>query len=128
MRISDWSSDVCSADLRQLMLHSAQAELDVQIVVDALVIGVRRVNEQCARQPAPVVGVGRRGVFLPPQDAENLFIFLTARRPAQDQPVADVGREIMLRSEERRVGKACVSTCRSRWAPHNSQKKSTYNT
>src|SRR3546814_11797017 len=23
------------------------------------------------------------------------------------------------RSEERRVGKKCVSTCRSRWSPHN---------
>src|SRR3546814_41540 len=28
-----------------------------------------------------------------------------------------------LRSEERRVGKECVSTCRSRWAPHHSNKK-----
>src|SRR3546814_11121990 len=27
------------------------------------------------------------------------------------------------RSEERRVGKECVSTCRSRWSPHNSKKK-----
>src|SRR3546814_11503963 len=28
-----------------------------------------------------------------------------------------------LRSEERRVGKACVSTCRSRWEPENKKKK-----
>src|SRR3546814_19643183 len=27
------------------------------------------------------------------------------------------------RSEERRVGKACVSTCRSRWSPYHSKKK-----
>src|SRR3546814_12272840 len=27
------------------------------------------------------------------------------------------------RSEERRVGKECVSTCRSRWSPYNSKKK-----
>src|SRR3546814_13182335 len=29
------------------------------------------------------------------------------------------------RSEERRVGKECVSTCRSRWSPYNSKKKKT---
>src|SRR3546814_18336900 len=28
-----------------------------------------------------------------------------------------------LRSEERRVGKVCVSTCRSRWSPYHSKKK-----
>src|SRR3546814_19503349 len=27
------------------------------------------------------------------------------------------------RSEERRVGKECVSTCRSRWSPYDSKKK-----
>src|SRR3546814_12993076 len=32
------------------------------------------------------------------------------------------------RSEERRVGKECVSTCRSRWSPYHSKKKQTYNT
>src|SRR3546814_20241847 len=29
---------------------------------------------------------------------------------------------IILRSEERRVGKECVSTCRSRWSPYHSKK------
>src|SRR3546814_17744438 len=32
-----------------------------------------------------------------------------------------------LRSEERRVGKECVSTCRSRWSPYHSKKNITYN-
>src|SRR3546814_10972734 len=32
--------------------------------------------------------------------------------------VLEVGR-IVMRSEERRVGKECVSTCRSRWAPYH---------
>src|SRR3546814_17709144 len=31
-----------------------------------------------------------------------------------------------LRSEERRVGKECVSTCRSRWSPYHSKKKNTH--
>src|SRR3546814_14763961 len=30
-----------------------------------------------------------------------------------------------VRSEERRVGKECVSTCRSRWSPYHSKKKQT---
>src|SRR3546814_17133293 len=30
---------------------------------------------------------------------------------------------LAIRSEERRVGKECVSTCRSRWAPYHSKKK-----
>src|SRR3546814_715853 len=32
-----------------------------------------------------------------------------------------------IRSEERRVGQECVSTCRSRWSPYNKKKKHTYN-
>src|SRR3546814_19382951 len=37
----------------------------------------------------------------------------------------DVGQDLynVVRSEERRVGKACGSTCRSRWAPDHSKKK-----
>src|SRR3546814_16592288 len=31
------------------------------------------------------------------------------------------------RSEERRVGKACVSTCRSRWSPYHEKKKKSHN-
>src|SRR3546814_11774513 len=34
-------------------------------------------------------------------------------------------RLLLARSEERRVGKECVSTCRSRWSPYHSQKQLT---
>src|SRR3546814_3411182 len=64
MRISDWSSDVCSSDLA----HSARAAW--------LSRGA------CARNTGQ-------------------------------------------RSEERRVGKECVSTCRSRWSPHHQKKQIT---
>src|SRR3546814_14799804 len=42
-----------------------------------------------------------------------------------DDVVARLGGDefIVLRSEERRVGKECVSTCRSRWAPYHYKKK-----
>src|SRR3546814_10220852 len=67
MRISDWSSDVCSSDLRG---------------------GVER---RC-------VGGGTRD------------------RAERHRPFADAAAP---RSEERRVGKECVSTCRSRWSPYH---------
>src|SRR3546814_16034638 len=31
----------------------------------------------------------------------------------------DEGADMVMRSEERRVGKECVSTCRSRWSPYH---------
>src|SRR3546814_11696701 len=34
-------------------------------------------------------------------------------------PIANIGRKPLARSEERRVGKECVSTCRSRWSPYH---------
>src|SRR3546814_18881116 len=44
------------------------------------------------------------------QDQINVFIHLT---------YGESGRVVPLRSEERRVGKECVSTCRSRWSPYH---------
>src|SRR3546814_2541780 len=77
MRISDWSSDVCSSDL----------------------LGVRQAR-LFGLQGVPFVG-------LQGQLAE--FVGLPLQALA-------LGRQ---RSEERRVGKECVSTCRSRWSPYH---------
>src|SRR3546814_18190600 len=76
MRISDWSSDVCSSDL----------------TFEALPV---------ARQ---VTG-GDGAVYASNQSFREMF----------GGPGA--------RSEDRRVGKACVSTCRSRWSPYHLKKK-----
>src|SRR3546814_14016246 len=45
---------------------------------------------------------------------------------AATKAVGDVAPTYAIRSEERRVGKACVSTCRSRWSPYH-KKKNTIN-
>src|SRR3546814_6904693 len=84
MRISDWSSDVCSSDL----VPKAQARLaPAEGGVTSLRGGKRRLGR-------------RRGVH----------------RRIRHGP----GRIIRgIRSEERRVGKECVSTCRSRGSPYN---------
>src|SRR3546814_3584057 len=72
MRISDWSSDVCSSDL-----------------------------------------LSRPGlsptVPMPRMRAE----------PLASDPVDETSSDGATRSEERRVGKECVSTCRSRWSPYH---------
>src|SRR3546814_15722562 len=99
MRISDWSSDVCSSDLLDPMERSAAA--------GARATGDRanRVGGQVHR-PFRCLPVGRRGV------AGGWF------RPSRQGGVALGG----LRSEERRGGKACGSTCRSWWWTSHEQK------
>src|SRR3546814_6683255 len=75
MRISDWSSDVCSSDLRRYR-------------------PARRTR---------LSGTGlRRG-------------YRDEKSGPDDE--AGAGHAAAHRSEERRVGKECVSTCRSRWSP-----------
>src|SRR3546814_3992712 len=70
VRISDWSSDVCSSDLRQ---DSASSSTGSGLILCSSTIILR--NSDSASLPN--------------------------------------------RSEERRVGKECVSTCRSRWSPYH---------
>src|SRR3546814_15382065 len=50
------------------------------------------------------------------------FSALRPLRPTLKASDADWAK----RSEERRVGKECVSTCRSRWSPYHSKKKKTH--
>src|SRR3546814_18812415 len=86
MRISDWSSDVCSSDL--------------------------------------VEAVGPEGLEGQPLLSYQIFVrdardeLESEQFPGWMQPINQ-----FYRSEERRVGKECVSTCRSRWSPYHSKKK-----
>src|SRR3546814_1002835 len=83
LRISDWSSDVCSSDL----------------------IGNQRIHfGDLARIAVEIAGLGL-GVAL----QQRLGVGIRRRL------CLDIGH----RSEERRVGKECVSTCRSRWSPYH---------
>src|SRR3546814_19785969 len=103
MRISDWSSDVCSSDL--------SARSCPQYRGRARGWSRRSAENETARTRVrlpPGLGGGRLG--RPP----TLGLSPTMPRPA------DGAKSI--RSEERRVGKECVSTCRSRWSPYHSKK------
>src|SRR3546814_6897754 len=84
MRISDWSSDVCSSDLDVIDAMHRRHDVDAERQ-----LGIADEREQLTRGIARMDGrVGH-------------------------------GRRRIVRSEERRVGKECVSTCRSRWSPYH---------
>src|SRR3546814_13236617 len=119
MRISDWSSDVCSSDLRLLDRHGADQhrlalfaafgdQLDDRFILFAgravdLVVLIEAGDRHVGRNldNLEIVDVGEFGGF--------------RRRRAGH------------RSDERRVGKECLSTCRSRWPPYHYKKKKTKN-
>src|SRR3546814_13990535 len=98
MRISDWSSDVCSSDL------SASAQ---------------SLSEQ-ARQLADLVGFFRTGGATPARKAAVQTARTTAsvtplRKPAAKPAAALKKTEIGRPS----LGKEGVSTCRIRWSPYH---------
>src|SRR3546814_7431210 len=94
MRISDWSSDVCSSDLMLGVLHG-------QMLGEAL----RADAGPALEHPLEMVRMKTRD--------RRHFVERRTLRIAVDQ---EFDRS---RSEARRVGKECVSTCRSRWSPYH---------
>src|SRR3546814_20466498 len=101
MRISDWSSDVCSSDLiggPAMVRASAKNYANVAIVVSP------------AAYPAIIEAIGEGGTTL--TQRKELAARAFAHTAAYAAAVA------AWRSEERSVGKECVSTCRSRWSPY----------
>src|SRR3546814_13966604 len=99
MRISDWSSDVCSSDL----LDWSVLLMDVH-------------DDRLYRLRPHRFGFLPRLAMASCLGAECL--------PALQRALARWIRQVETaglaeRSEERRVGKECVSTCRSRWSPYH---------
>src|SRR3546814_7020043 len=90
MRISDWSSDVCSSDL--LDLPERQVILDEQGGIAEI-----RVRDRL--------------------DSMRLIEDYMIAANVAAAKALEAKKSPVMRSEERRVGKECVSTCRSRWAP-----------
>src|SRR3546814_18887796 len=103
MRISDWSSDVCSSDLyaarQSPVVQEALERIAALYAVEKAIRGrppdERRQVRQKRSRPA----------------AEDLFAWREITLPKLS------GRSDS-RSEERRVGRECGSTCRSRGAPY----------
>src|SRR3546814_13603680 len=104
MRISEWSSDVCSSDL-----VGNGAEGGLSFLAE---------NNQVLPQ--------EQGEFRPAADGSSCMVDDgTTTKPGSGavRVQAVVNKGIDLRSEERRGGKECVSTCRSRWSPFHEKKK-----
>src|SRR3546814_15974088 len=102
MRISDWSSDVCSSDLLALA-RALLKRPDLLVANEAISVldgaGQNRLVERILDR--------RRGQG----------VIWTLQRPEMAALFDSI------RSEERRVGKEWVSTCRSRWSPDHSKKR-----
>src|SRR3546814_18817699 len=103
MRISDWSSDVCSSDLR-----GGRGRARCPKSAGSIRREFRSPLAAAANRERPYAG--------------------TACRAAGRQRTVDLGvgarqGPAQGRSEERRVGKECVSTCRSRGTPYHSKKQ-----
>src|SRR3546814_13971045 len=105
MRISDWSSDVCSSDLFKTG-HNLYSRLGSGIDYSA---ASQRVHEEAERQLSRLDEIAEKV-----DDPK-----IERAREKIDQALAASTD----RSEERRVGKECVSTCRCRWSPYNQKKK-----
>src|SRR3546814_5279679 len=88
MRISDWSSDVCSSDLSGGGAGSAPSMLPTP----------------CRAHTGYLPSLATR------------FPWLSAGTITDENTAAF---QVCIRSEERRVGKECVSTCSSRWSPYH---------
>src|SRR3546814_15272782 len=96
MRISDWSSDVCSSDLPGEHVNVISVEGQIAVGGKAVETAARPYRDGQCINALP-------GILI-----------------QQDIALAHFGERIAVfrqRSEERCVGQACVSTCRSRWSP-----------
>src|SRR3546814_15832608 len=101
MRISDWSSDVCSSDLR---IENGKTRM------------FTRSGNDWTDKWAQITEVAGR---LPLKQAwlDGEVVALDEQGNVSFQTLKNMARSGKQRSEERRVGKECVSTCRSRWSP-----------
>src|SRR3546814_13962667 len=114
MRISDWSSDVCSSDLCGLHVGRDHAFLDQLVRVVALDHAGLRDLTLRAEHEAHLGGLEVDRAALAPRLVEHLVKLVQALDLRH--LVADEGA--CLSSEGRRVGKECVRTRRSRWSAY----------
>src|SRR3546814_19173878 len=111
MRISDWSSDVCSSDLHQ---HAEAGQRAAEGKGDP---GEQRQEQRqnCAFDHIDAIRDADAEQFPERNEGQR-----QNRGEEKQSPVGDVERRGS--SEERRVGKEGVSKCHSRWSPYHIKK------
>src|SRR3546814_12092328 len=132
MRISDWSSDVCSSDLRARPLRRSQEKYGTwQALRSGPCIEELQHRVGCRDgfriHLIRTLGLDHADQLLDHIDVRSFQRPLRQRAKAVQARRAGLRRaagggfevEVFTRSEERRVGKECVSTCRSRWSPYH---------
>src|SRR3546814_16437775 len=101
MLISDWSSDVCSSDLKLFPIEKFK-EIFGDLKIWTAATDTDLTPQELYQFRASLPGAVRTTATSPSA---------TAAKSAPLKSASD-------RSEERRVGKECVRTCRSRWSPY----------
>src|SRR3546814_12648278 len=107
MRMSDWSSDVCSSDRKVVEDHILHAKMYFDMPHALTAAGGKVETTSVDFEPNVIV------------DRE----LITGQNPRSVNPIAKALIDALDSSEERRVGNACVSTCRARWALDHEKKK-----
>src|SRR3546814_16060966 len=137
MRISDWSSDVCSSDLAELQQRLGNQVVEAPEAYGDDALAVQEHMSLFAAVSDAVIQyqffVGNRLPTKKRDNREGVFDWSLGSTVASLPGAADAdyglfiftqdaygstGRKIQ-RSEERRVGKECVSPCISRWSAYN---------
>src|SRR3546814_21117956 len=118
MRISDWSSDVCSSDLRDIHAQG-RTRVFLQLLRGTHhQVGLRRYAGHVVQAADRAVVTTTQADLVAPveQPESRMQIVVTIRPPtgASQEPVQLCRRRP--RSEARRVGKKCVRTCRHLWS------------
>src|SRR3546814_14297783 len=107
MRISDWSSDVCSSDL-SLRYRSRETKRSSWFSAD----------RSRSPEPAPPLITAFDAMLSKARTRSSPGTVISAINACDGNKPRTSGR-----SEERRVGKECVSRCRSRWSPYHYKNK-----
>src|SRR3546814_12801247 len=130
MRISDWSSDVCSSDLSQVVTVDGEVKepglypVTNQMTLMRVIASAKGLSEFAKQEQVVIlrtvdnqrmaglydIAAIRLGAYADPAVYANDVVIIGDS--SQRRLFRDV---VSLRSDERRVGNECVSTCRSRW-------------
>src|SRR3546814_13729591 len=113
MRISDWSSDVCSSDLTPDTRFRAPSEL-----------GIHALNSPAGFEgPQLLFDRAEKIGLRDAKDRALLAIVLCRGQRCEGAARARSKKKQAPRSDERSVGKEGVSKCRSGWSPYHKKKK-----
>src|SRR3546814_18522590 len=121
MRISDWSSDVCSSDLKGRERRRIAAGRSAEAAAYTEHVRTSRAAPARSAERSSFSGLPK-GPARAPRAPAPAYPAASARTPCPAGRCADWPRHprrgrFAARPEERRVGKECVGTGRSRWSP-----------